>query len=546
MPSEVEHKIVTLEELRRAVQEARSAGMTIVQCHGCFDVVHPGHVRYLQFARRQGDLLIVSLTGDAAIDKGEQRPYVPQELRAENLAALEFVDLVYIDPNPTAAAVLELVRPDIYVKGAEYEHNTDPRFLEERRTVERYGGKVIFSSGQVVFSSSKIIESMPRGSELEQQRLGLVCQRHQINRKRLTDILEAFCGRRVVVVGDTVLDRYVFCDATGVASESPMMSLTKLQEHAYFSGAAVVARHLAGLGAEPFLLSSCGRDEASDQLRAHLAEARIAFELIAHRPSLVERTRFVVDETKLFCLEAAETSPLDSQAERQAAEILLSQARTAEAVIFCDWGYGMLTGRLLGRTLGRLRGGSCMIAADVGAPQGNLLAFKGARLLCPSERSVRAALHDFEQGLSMVTWRLLHQTDADEALVTLGKRGLVAFARPSQDRRSGAWHGRLRSEHLPSFASYPVDRLGCGEAFLAVSALARTVGASLMQAAYLGNAAAAIELAHLGNVAINAGMLKRWLPTRPELAEPPARDHRAPARQRSRWATPATIGSLRD
>src|SRR5262245_55689923 len=104
-------KIVSLEALAQTVRSLQVDGRTVVQCHGCFDIVHPGHVRYLQFARQLGDVLIVSLTGDALLGKGADRPYIPQELRAENLAALEFVDWVVIDPNPTACELLNMLRP---------------------------------------------------------------------------------------------------------------------------------------------------------------------------------------------------------------------------------------------------------------------------------------------------------------------------------------------------------------------------------------------------------------------------------------------------
>src|SRR5512146_804676 len=128
-------KIVNRHELIEAARAAQAAGHTVVHCHGCFDIVHPGHVRYLEFARRQGDLLVVSLTGDSQVNKGDQRPYIPEELRAESLAALEVVDLVYINPDPTACGLLHDLRPDIYVKGREYEHSADRGFLAERHAV---------------------------------------------------------------------------------------------------------------------------------------------------------------------------------------------------------------------------------------------------------------------------------------------------------------------------------------------------------------------------------------------------------------------------
>lgn len=156
-------------ELLARVDDTRAAGQTVVHCHGCFDIVHPGYVRYLEFARQQGDLLVVSLTGDSDMGKGDLRPYIPQELRAENLAALQAVDLVYINPHPTACDLLEALRPDVYVKGHEYENSSDAGFLAERDIVLGHGGRVVFSSGDVVFSSTQLIELLGQHPELESE-----------------------------------------------------------------------------------------------------------------------------------------------------------------------------------------------------------------------------------------------------------------------------------------------------------------------------------------------------------------------------------------
>ena len=132
-------KICSLDRLLALRADARAAGRRIVQCHGCFDIVHPGHIRHLQFARSLGDILLVSVSSDAHVNKGINRPLIPDDLRAGSLAALECVDWVYINPHPTAVDLLEQTRPDIYVKGREYERNRDPRFLAERETVHRHG-----------------------------------------------------------------------------------------------------------------------------------------------------------------------------------------------------------------------------------------------------------------------------------------------------------------------------------------------------------------------------------------------------------------------
>ncbi len=517
MPRKITDKIVDLPSLVEIAAQARLQQKTVVQCHGCFDIVHPGHVRYLEFARQQGDLLIVSLTGDANIDKGDMRPYIPQELRAENLAALMFVDYVLITDTPTAHVVLEQVKPDIYVKGREYEHANDAGFLSEKGVVEGYGGRIIFSSGEVVFSSTALMEQSAVSEEFEAQRLCLMCNRYGLSRDTLQASLTRFRDLHVVVVGDTVIDRYILCDAMGIAHESPMISLSQRDERMFVGGAAIVARHVAALGAHTFLLTAGGDDNYSRDVANQLKTEGIHTNMMKTRPSLVEKTRFLVDEDKLFKVDKAQSLPLDSVAERRAALILEQQSRVADAIIFCDFGYGMITGGLLSRVLPTIRQNVNILSADVSGGRANLLNFRHVDLLCPTERELRSALNDYDSGLSTVAWQLLQNTQARHLIVTLEKRGMVIFERQSQDRADEAWSGRLKSEHLPSFATRTVDRLGCGDAALAAGTLSLAAGNSLMQAAYIGNATAALEIAQLGNHPISAAQMGKWIRSRGEL-----------------------------
>jgi rfaE bifunctional protein kinase chain/domain/rfaE bifunctional protein nucleotidyltransferase chain/domain len=517
-------KIIDLDRLKRVVADARRPSRpgeqpkTIVQCHGCFDIVHPGHIRYLEFARSQGDLLVVSITGDAAIDKGDRRPYIPQELRAENLAALEFVDYVVIDPNATACAQLQSIRPDIYVKGHEYAMSKDPRFLAERKVVESYGGRVIFSSGQVVFSSSRLVEGMFHPDELATQRLSPVCQRHNIAYARLARLLGRMRGKRILVLGDIIVERYVLCDATSIASESPMMSLSELDQKDYLGGAAIVATQLAALGAKPVLVTNMGGDPRSAWAIEKLTEAGVHVRALRQRRDLVIKTRFLVDDHKLFKVDRTAVCPLDSVGEREAADMLATSAAGADAAILYDCGYGVITPGLLERLSAGFRRDVPVIAGGSTGPRGNLAALQNCDLLCTSERKLRVAMNDLGGSLSTLAYQMLQRTQAKQMLITLGKRGLVTFDRRSHDRKSEAWDDRLCSEYLPSFADRVVDELGCGESVLTSAALALAGDASLMQAAYLAAASAAIQISMLGLAVVGRDDLRRWLGRRPELA----------------------------
>ncbi len=522
MPHTSQRKIVTHQGLIERVQRARRRRRSVVHCHGCFDIVHPGHIRYLEFARRQGDLLVVTLTGDRNVNKGDRRPYIPQELRAESLAALECVDVVYVDPNPTAERILEEIKPDVYIKGREYEQSTDTRFLREREVVERHGGRVIFSSGEVVFSSTRLIEALPEHAQLDLQRHRVIAERHGITRDSLAEVIDRFADLRVLVIGDTLIDRYVFCDAIDVASEAPVISLSKLDESSYVGGAAIVARHVAAMGAQPFLLTAVANDAASAMVEDVLQAEGIQSHLLRCRSRMVEKVRYLVDETKLLKVETAEYVPLDSLAQRRALAVLDEHVDSADAAIFCDFGFGMITDEFQRSAMAELRPRVGTIAADVSGPRANLLNFRHADLLCPTERELRSNLNDYHRGLSSVAHTLLQETQARHLFVTLEKKGLVVFERPSQDPESPEWVGRLLGEHVPSFADRPLDCLGGGDALLTAASLTLATGASVAHAAYLGSAAAALEISKLGNIPIKGDALRCWVSRRSELTQPHA------------------------
>jgi sugar/nucleoside kinase (ribokinase family) len=145
-----------------------------------------------------------------------------------------------------------------------------------------------------------------------------------------------------------------------------------------------------------------------------------------------------------------------------------------------------------------------VITADVSGRQSSLLKFKNVDLLCPTERELRETLHDFSSGLGAVVWNLLSETKARQAIITLGKQGLVTF---SPQQQGGDVLGRLASEYLPALSNRVIDPLGCGDALLATASLALACGGSLEAAAYLGSLAAAIEIQQLGNQPITADRL---------------------------------------
>ncbi|HEY0008817.1 MAG TPA: PfkB family carbohydrate kinase, partial [Tepidisphaeraceae bacterium] len=443
-------KVCSLDQLLALRAQARADGRTVVHCHGCFDVVHPGHIHHLQHARSLGDLLIVSVSSDAHVNKGVNRPLIPDDLRASSLAALECVNLVYLNIYPTAVELLEQLQPDIYVKGREYETNSDPRFLAERDTVVRHGGEVVFSSGDVVYSSTALIGSLTNTGAFNSEKISRFTRQHAIEAASTEAVLRKCRGLKTVVIGDFILDRYHFCEATGVAGEAPMMALRTLGSLNYDGGAAIIARHAAALGANTTLVTALAKDHESQQVQFRLAAEGIETVNSDYRRQLVTKNRYLVDDQKMIKIDDGAAASPDHRREQVLAEQILAAAQGAACVIFADFGYGLITPSLLDRIMPQLRATVPIITADVSGKQTNLLRFKSVDLLCPTEREVRETLNDFSSGIGAVVSELLRTTDVGSALITLGKQGLVACTWANQTWKDS--DGRLSTDYLPAFA----------------------------------------------------------------------------------------------
>ena len=503
-------KIATPAEAASTVRSAQQAGRTVVLCHGCFDIVHPGHIRHLQHAARLGDCLVVSITGDTMVDKGTGRPLIPQELRAESLAALDCVSLVVINQEPTALELLNVLRPDVYVKGREYEGNRDPRFQAEKEVVEQHGGRVVFTSGDVVFSSSALIAALETAANPFQMRLRQLFGDEQLQPEAIERVIKSFHGLRVLVVGETIEDTYVMCDRPDVSSEGPVMTLRPIEYRRFDGGAAIIARHLAAMGARPTLLTALPRTPKAEAMRQRLTLEGIEVLWVDVERPIIEKQRFLVGASKVMKLDVGEPITLDAAGRRRLARMAVEAAVPCDAAIIADYGQGLLTSSTMSSLCRRLRPHVDLMVGDVSGRRSDLLAMSEMDLLCPSEVELRDALHNYDEGLSAVAWHMLHETRSKAVLVTLGDQGLIAFDQgPAEVAEPADWSSRLRAEHVPALSAHAVDPLGCGDSMLAAATLTLAAGGTLLLASVLGSIAAAAQGTKVGNAVIGAAELRR-------------------------------------
>lgn len=152
-------KVLSVELLTGLRAEWGRQGMTVGLCHGCFDILHEGHVHYLRQAADQVDVLVVSVTATRHIGKGPGRPVFGDRSRLAVVAALDAVDYVTLNEAPTAVPLIARLRPDFYFKGADYADSQDPRVVEEREALDLVGGKFLTTDGSVFDSSTRALRA---------------------------------------------------------------------------------------------------------------------------------------------------------------------------------------------------------------------------------------------------------------------------------------------------------------------------------------------------------------------------------------------------
>lgn len=488
-------KIRTLPEISAAVG-ARPRARKVVMAAGVFDLLHPGHIRHLQYAKGKGDVLVVSITADRHITKGQYRPHIPQDLRAMQMAALEVVDYVVVDSESTPIANIEALRPDFFAKGSDYQSMGNPKTAEEARVVEGYGGQILFTPGDIVFSSTKLLnEAAP---SIRHEKLLAVMQRAGRSFEDLTATLSAMRGFRIHVLGDTIIDSVTYTAMIGGQTKTPTISVLHERREDFVGGAGIVAKHLRAAGAEVVFSTVLGDDELGRFALADLEAAGVSC-LAVTDPTRPTTNKNAIDAGgyRLLKVDTLDNRSISDAIASRLCEDLA--AVPADAVVLSDFRHGIFNRHTIPVFIDRIRAGAYRVAdSQVASRWGNITDFCGFDLITPNEREARFALGDQDAGVRALAEALFERAACKTLILKLGERGLLASS--GDDFFS-----------IDAFTGHVVDPVGAGDALLAYATLAMLASRDLTTAAVLGSIAAALECEAEGNVMVTPEQVARRL-----------------------------------
>ena len=461
---------------------------------GTFNVLHPGHLRLLKFARESGEKLVVGVLSDRIAGVAA---HVPQELRLDSVKMNGLVDDAFIIEDSVIDVILKL-KPALVVKGKE--HRTHEN--SEQKAVDSYGGKLLFSSGDVVFSSLDLIRREMGIQEPKAVSLPIdFMLRRGVTNSSLLSLLSKMEKVKVVVVGDTIADEYISCDPLGMSEEDPTIVVTPISTRTFIGGAAIVAAHASSLGAKVKYFSVVGNDETAKFCRGELTKYGVEHDLLIDdaRPTTLKQ-RFRSRNKTLLRVSHLVQRSIDESMQASLSSKVIAACQDADLLIFSDFNYGCLPQAVVDQIIAVAVKNKIKIVADSQSSSqiGDISRFKNTDLLTPTEREARLALRNTEDGLVVIAEMICEVTNGKAAILKLGEQGiLIRF------RNTAGWE----TDQIPALNSAPQDVAGAGDCMLVASSLALTVGANLWEAGLLGSLAAAIQVGRVGNTPITQAEL---------------------------------------
>lgn len=485
----MQEKIQHLCDIGTLISKEKQRGKKIVLCHGVFDLLHPGHIRHFQEARKFGDKLIVSITPDRFVNKGPGRPAFTEKLRLEQLASLACIDYVILNDTPDAISVIKAVQPHVYVKGEEYrDHAADVtgKISEERAAVVSVGGEICYTN-DIVFSSSELIN---RFFDPEAKRLAPFISelKAQHTLEQILQKIQNLSEMRVLVVGDAIIDEYQYVDPLGQSGKGVHLASVLGQKEVFLGGSLIIANHLSSFVKEVILLTGVGKEERFSELAPNVTPEFVYYD---DHPTLTKK-RYVLQDgktiTKLFETYSSNGPLLNVRGVEEVISKIKRFAEAVDLILCCDFGNGFTNSAIIDVLCDQ----PTFLAVNTQTNSGNrgynvVTHYHRADFISLNEPELRLAAHDKTSRLMTVAQDIGEIMGCSRISITRGVNGVALFEK-----------GGL-PQTIPALTMQAVDRVGAGDSYLALASLFAARKEPLLLGGFVGSVAAAIDVQIVGN-----------------------------------------------
>lgn len=486
-------KIKKIDEIAAILESFRNQGKKIVHCHGVFDLLHPGHIKHFEAAKKMGDVLVVTLTRDEHVNRGPGRPIFNQNLRAESIAAIGCVDFVSVNEWATATDTIKKLKPHFYVKGSDYAKKEDDvtgKIYDEEEAVKSVGGMLHFTD-EISFSSTSLINNFlnPYPDEAKHFFLNF---KERYNSADIINYLGEISGKKILVIGDVIIDEYHYCVGMGKTQKDNIIATKFLNKETFAGGVLAAANHLSGFCGNVTLLSSIGMEnDYKDFINEHIkSNIKTDFFYCKNSPTVVKR-RFVDPNflTKLFeiCY-LNEANCLPPAIENKISSYLNARLKDFDMVMVTDFGHGLITPKII-RLLSKK---AKFLAVNVQTNSSNIgfnvvTKFPRADYICIDEPEIRLAAQDKFSNIEKLMLKISKKLNCGKIIITRGHRGSLAYS-----KKEGF-------SEIPVFSKEVIDRIGAGDAYFSITAPCALIDKPLEAIGFIGNAVGAMKVLIVGN-----------------------------------------------
>lgn len=480
-------KIKTLDELADIIQYLKSEGRRIVQCHGVFDLLHPGHIRHFEAARREGEVLIVTVTPDEYVGKGPGHPVFNQRLRVESIAALQCVDYVAINKWPTAVETIKKLKPDVYVKGSDYANpsaDLTGGILKEEMAVKSIGGRIHFTN-EVAFSSTRLLNQHFNVYPEKVEKF-LEDFRQRYTADDIIERLHALSKMKVLVIGDTIIDEYHYSEAMGKSPKGTTITARYVGEETFAGGVLAAANHIAGFCDNVHLVTCLGKQHSQKNFIINHLKPNITPRFFERDDTTtVVKRRFVQPNSlsKMFEVCFMDEHDLPAPVNREVCDYLKIVLKGYDLVLVADFGHGFIgkdVVKVLCENARFLAVNTQTNSANAGY---NLITkYPRADFICIDEPEARLAMSDRFSRLESIARSIAERLKCHRIIITHGSLDTVAYA-PEE----GFFN-------IPIFSNEVIDTVGAGDALLSVTSPCIAAGCPIEVAGFIGNAVGALKV----------------------------------------------------
>ena len=488
-------KLKSLNFLQSFSKRKKRQKKKIVLCHGDYDFIHLGHIKHFQAAKKLGDYLIVSITGDAKMQKGINRPIYKEKDRIEFLSLLSIVDYLYVDQNISAVEVISKIKPNYYVKGIDYlkfKNDISGNILKEKKIVEKYGGKLSFTDEES-FSASSLINKF----NLDRGLIALIEKlKKSYNFHKVKKIIDGMLNKKVLVIGDTIIDEYVYVKGLGKPSKENIVASLYDYKELFLGGLFACLGNISLFCNNVDFITVIGTGKKDYQFIKKNIPKNIKKKIfLKNKFPITKKTRYIerthANLQKLYEIYEMKDDPLSKHNEKKIINYLNRNLPKYDFVIVNDYGHGLLTKKIINIICKKSKFSAVNVQINAGNRGYNLVTkYKKASYYCVDMDEAKFALQDKYIKADQIPKSILKITKGENISITMGQKGSMSYL------------PKNKTFYMPSFTNVVVDTMSAGDSYFVMSSMLLYLSKSVQLSAFMGNLSGAITVGVPGCVPI--------------------------------------------